>query len=353
MTQVFEGILATECDLDLSDYIISKEVDNEANDDNNDDIFVSADIGSDANDGLSVMTPLKTLNAATALARSLPTAHPTIRLLPSTFYEQIVLGEDDSNLTITSEDPTKPAVISGGAIVDCVWSDVIVNDNVNAASCTLADSISPPSYVSLFVNNERQKLARYPNGDPLEPCCEGTSGYTKAGPASAGIGECPNTFPRLSDTDSVEVYNADGLLISSGIVPAKGNAGGDVIVNDTVFVHDAGGFVDFQAYNVPQYNSTFNSPYWSSGSANCNNFDVGDDVRGRASNWGKVGEGIVRMFHSNNWGGWAFEIDGEEGYERRAKFERLEGRGWEGERLEGRASYWRGRRAIGGDISSA
>lgn len=110
----------------------------------------------------------------------------------------------------------------------------------------------------------------------------------------------------------INVYNGE-TLITSGIVPGDPtNQVRNVSVSDSPFQHDAGAFVSYSAYTgggVACYNSSLNAPFWNAGTCNCKYFGAGAAMAARASRWTTPSTGVVRMFHSAGWGGWAFDVD--------------------------------------------
>ena len=131
------------------------------------EIFVSPK-GSDANPG-SKDKPFASLAKAQSAARSAKTAGAvTVFLSGATYYlpETLVLTPDDSGSAqapiLYSAAPGEQPVISGGVKLALRWSphrDGIMQAKVPAGFT--ADQ--------LFVNGERQHLARYPNFDPRVP----------------------------------------------------------------------------------------------------------------------------------------------------------------------------------------
>jgi hypothetical protein len=121
------------------------------------DLFVSP-AGSDGGSGARA-TPFATLQKARDAARGL--AKPvTIHLAGGTYYlsETLGLGAEDSGVTWQANEGETP-VVSGGVKLDLKWTPY--KDGIQQAKV-------PDDLVTeeLFVNGERQVLARYPNFDP-------------------------------------------------------------------------------------------------------------------------------------------------------------------------------------------
>ena len=173
------------------------------------DVYVSP-TGSDANPG-TITAPLQTLRAAQLKVRGLLRAQGgaaagpvSVLLRAGTYHEGLVLGPEDSGSS-----PQKhvtwggyageTAVISGGDVVSCDWSqaaatpapgpasDPAVGAAVGAApvyTCTLPAGTR--EFTSLFLDGQRLQRARWPNGDPSIPCngpdtCA-QAGYTQVSP---------------------------------------------------------------------------------------------------------------------------------------------------------------------------
>jgi len=120
------------------------------------DLFVNLS-GSDQNDG-SLSRPFKTLPAAQKAARHHEPL--TIHVAPGVYYldEPLKLTTEDSGTTWLA-DPGREVVISGGCKLDLTWKPY---QNGIFQAQVPADL----STDQLFVNGQRQILARYPNFDP-------------------------------------------------------------------------------------------------------------------------------------------------------------------------------------------
>jgi hypothetical protein len=121
------------------------------------DLYVSPS-GSDTNSGTKAC-PLATMGKARDAARTLP--HPvTVHLDGGTYYlpSTLSLGFEDSGTTWIAEEGQTP-IVSGGVKLDLKWEPY--KDGIMQAKVP-ADLLTE----ELFVNGERQILARYPNYDP-------------------------------------------------------------------------------------------------------------------------------------------------------------------------------------------
>ena len=121
----------------------------------------------------------------------------------------------------------------------------------------------------------------------------------------------PNAQP-FTNGQQVQIYNGEKLL-SAGVVKGEPTAP-PLILNatDSPFVHDSGAFTDYRAWEgggVSCYNASMNMPFWNAGTCNCHFFGVDADMAKHAAQWATPSTGVVRMFHSARWGGWAFEVD--------------------------------------------
>ena len=134
-------------------------------------IYVSPK-GNDANEGLE-SKPLASIGRAVAEARKL-SGEVNINLLEGTYYlsQPIVFTAEDSRkenetLTIKNFDNQKVS-ISGSVVLNLKWNaykNGIWQTNVN----------QDLNFDELFVNGQLQKMARYPNYDPLAKYFNGTA----------------------------------------------------------------------------------------------------------------------------------------------------------------------------------
>jgi len=110
--------------------------------------------------------PLRTLTAARQAVRQRKDARPvTVHLHGGTYYqsEPFVLSAEDSGTAeapvVWQAEPGENAVISGGTRLELQWKPY--KDGIWQAQVS-----GGPQMDQLFVNGERQVLARYPNFDP-------------------------------------------------------------------------------------------------------------------------------------------------------------------------------------------
>lgn len=137
------------------------------------EIYVSPN-GNDANRGTR-SRPLRTFQAAQRAARKLtPRAPVTVWFRGGTYYlpDTVVFTEQDSGSAhapvVYSSVPGEEAVISGGSRLQLAWTpyrDGIMQARVPAGLDT----------DQLFVNGQRQHMARYPNYDPAAGILDGWS----------------------------------------------------------------------------------------------------------------------------------------------------------------------------------
>ena len=127
-----------------------------------------------------------------------------------------------------------------------------------------------------------------------------------------GVGKCAPNAKKFTSGQLVQIKNGETLL-SSGRVAGDSSAPPLVLqAPDSPYVHDAGAFQDYQAFEgggVSCYNASMNKPFWDAGTCNCKTFRVDADMAKRAARWQTPSTGVVRMFHSARWGGWAFDVD--------------------------------------------
>ena len=290
-------------------------------------IFVSP-TGADTNAGTQA-APLKTLGAAKAHVGALLKAGPgavTVNLRAGTYYEMLLLGPADSGRpgapVVWQAFAGEKAVISGGKRLTCTSRWTKSPSNPQAYSCELPAAQVHPPFTAMFLNGARLQRARWPNGDPTIPCngaagCK-AAGYTAAG-SSAHPGHSGDCTPQADPMQgqAARLLGEDGLLLSSGIVDADTSAAGKPAINLSVpgnaFVHDAGAFVDYRAFTggtVACYNASYNAPFWPAGTCGCRSFTLLPPAAARMAKWKRPSTGVVHMFHSVRWGGWAFNVTG-------------------------------------------
>eukprot|EP00039_Didymoeca_costata_P024933 m.11883 g.11883 ORF g.11883 m.11883 type:complete len:934 (-) comp4550_c0_seq1:83-2884(-) len=315
LAYVAKGLSLTECNSSVKEFISENTKhhrDTALSSESSIHLHVSP-IGSDANDGVLRETPLKTLNAAKQMVRRLrgdKEISATVHLAPGTYYETLLLGPQDSGTPTSpnswiADDPTKSTVISGGFPISCKWESVSIN-GITAKTCDLSGNANVTNsqlghVSSLFVNGQRWKRARYPNGDPMVP----RDGY-----ASAGQGTCPGKAnPTFSTPPNVNVTNG-GVLLSQGWVKPISDTF-NIKVTDTNVAKDAGAFQNFRAFTGGSnscYNTSVNLPYWDSCTCTCNQMTSGA-LGSRPASYKNVSTGIIHMFHSDGWGNWMFQVD--------------------------------------------
>src|ERR1035437_4895747 len=129
-------------------------------------IFVSPN-GDDRNPG-TALEPLRTLHAAQLAARELKkqrSGELSVYFRAGTYYlpEPVVFGPEDSGAEeapiVYTSYPGEHAILSGGSRIEPVWKPY--RDGI-------LQTPAPPGTDTdqLFVNGQRQILARYPNYDP-------------------------------------------------------------------------------------------------------------------------------------------------------------------------------------------
>jgi hypothetical protein len=158
------------------------------------EIYVSPD-GNDANRGTR-SRPLRTFQAAQQAARKLtPRAPVTVWFRGGTYYlpDTVVFTERDSGTerapVVYSGVPGEEAVISGGSRLQLAWTpyrDGIMQAQVPAGLET----------DQLFVNGQRQQMARYPNYDPGAGILDGWSpdAFSKERVARGEGKSCPSNL---------------------------------------------------------------------------------------------------------------------------------------------------------------
>jgi len=137
------------------------------------ELFVSPN-GADDNPGTQVK-PLATITAAQKAARNSKEEPVTIYLTEGTHYlsEPVVFTAEDARtadapLTIAAAAGQAP-IISGGQLLELVWMPY--RDGIMQAKVTTGSAFD-----QLFVDGQRQHMARWPDYDPLAQYFQGFSG---------------------------------------------------------------------------------------------------------------------------------------------------------------------------------
>jgi hypothetical protein len=253
-------------------------------------VFVHDLEGNDLFDG-TFERPMKTIQGALSLTRSLRTVHGgdktlCITIRGGTYYlgtnattassqiGAIALTSNDSNLVIENY-PGEIVVLSGGTLLQLQWSVYAKT----AAGGTIMKAQVPPSvnldqFNELYIDGKRAIVAKYPNGDPS------TQGLYAENPGFS--------FDADSWVPSIHVPTVD-INIQE---PSR---------NGTVFTNyhlSLGGGA-----------SVFNPPRSFFGAATISRgLTVKDGALPHLSNWSNPTTGLVHTFHGGYWGSWIFEI---------------------------------------------
>jgi hypothetical protein len=261
-------------------------------------VFVHDLKGNDLLDG-TFERPLKTIQSALSLTRSLRTLHGSdhtlcITIRGGTYYlgtnatttssqiGAIALTSNDSNLVIENY-PGEIVVLSGGTLLQLQWS---VHAKTAAGGTIMKaevpTSVNLDEFNELYIDGKRAIVAKYPNGDPS------TQGLYAANPGFS--------------------YDAE-----SWVSPIH-NRSVDIVVQSPS--RDGTRFPNYQL-GVGGGASVFNPPenFWSTASppaggnyAVPRGFTVKDGALPHLSNWSSPSTGFVHTFHGSFWGGWIFEI---------------------------------------------
>lgn len=126
------------------------------------EIYVSVD-GSDKNDG-SKSFPVATIEKALEISRRHSAENREIIIGDGIYYlkETLVLSHIDSRLTLRAEHEGK-AVVSGGSLLTLRWKR-----KYNKVYCAYIKNVSDID--QLYVNGQRQRMARYPNVSLNDSC---------------------------------------------------------------------------------------------------------------------------------------------------------------------------------------
>ncbi|CAM5999051.1 unnamed protein product [Sphagnum balticum] len=261
-------------------------------------VFVHDLKGNDLFDGTSER-PVKTIQSALSLTRSLRTVHGSdntlcITIRGGTYYlgtnatttssqiGAIALTSNDSNLVIENY-PGETVVLSGGTLLQLQWS---VHAKTAAGGTIMKtqvpDSVNLDEFNELYIDGKRAIVAKYPNGDPS------TQGLYAANPG----------------------YSFD----SQSWIPPVHIPSGEIHIQSPS--RDGTAFPNYQL-GIGGGASVFNPPanFWSTASPPAGSnyaVPVGLIVKSGAlphlSNWSNPSTGFVHTFHGGFWGGWIFEI---------------------------------------------
>eukprot|EP01060_Flectonema_neradi_P029769 TRINITY_DN418_c0_g2_i1.p1 TRINITY_DN418_c0_g2~~TRINITY_DN418_c0_g2_i1.p1 ORF type:complete len:897 (+),score=193.77 TRINITY_DN418_c0_g2_i1:46-2691(+) len=267
--------------------------------------FFVSQTGSDMNSGMRSDNAFKTVHAAQVAARESQKKtgrSSVINLSSGKHYlsKSLELTTEDSgvrgspNVWRGAADGT--SILSGGVNLNCTWK---ATSDPNMLQCHVGSGVS--NFDELFISDVRRVRARYPNGDPLIP----KSGYASGCQAVELINNPAVALP-LNST----VYSESGAVIANITYPdAK------VIVSDATKSRILNnGKTDQTLYTNTRFDETYNIPFFNDTSlAKVKLTDAG--VVSRMAKWQNPGKVVVKMYHPNGWGSWAFEassIDGSE-----------------------------------------
>jgi hypothetical protein len=204
-------------------------------------IFVATD-GDDTNPGTQDK-PYETIAAAQGAVRASSDRGKvpiTVNVLPGTYYvgKTIVFTSADSGTEaapVTYRGGGGTATLSGGARLELRWS--AYKDGIMQASVP-KDVSDPLSFDVLFLNGERQVMARYPNYDANKTPFGGTANdYTRAGSWShspvGGFVHCMHTSDWGSQHYVIKGVNGSNLSLSDPLCNARASGlnGSGVVEN--------------------------------------------------------------------------------------------------------------------------
>ena len=261
-------------------------------------IYVSP-TGDDTQNGLTETTALKSLHTARDLVRTMSPG-VTVNLLPGVHYlsGSLNLGERDSGIpgrpNVWEGSSDAPTSLSGNVNLNCSWQ---ASERVFATSgvlqCTVPAGVE--DFAELFVDGVRQTRARYPNGDQLKP----RDGYADGCKVLELI---PN--PSVAYPLNSSVYSATGKFITKMTNPAA-----HITVSDATSPRTLNnGKTDQTLYHSTRFNETYNHPFFNDTSLRSVNISAAD-VAERMASWKNPSNVVVKMYHPNGWGSWAFETE--------------------------------------------
>ncbi|CAF5105927.1 unnamed protein product, partial [Rotaria sp. Silwood1] len=261
-------------------------------------VFVHDLKGNDLFDG-TFERPLKTIQAALSLTRSLRAMHGSdntlcIIIRGGTYYlgtnstttssqiGAIALTSNDSNLVIENYQNER-VVLSGGTLLKLQWS-VHAKTSVGG---TIMKAQVPPSvnldlFNELYIDDRRAIVAKYPNGDPS------TQGLYAKDP---GYSYDAQSWVPPVHSPSIDIH-----------VQSPFRAG-------TVFPYYQIGLAGgASVFNPPRNFWSTASPPAGDNYAVPRGLTVKKDALPHLSNWSNPTTGFVHTFHGGFWGGWIFEI---------------------------------------------
>jgi hypothetical protein len=253
-------------------------------------VFVHDSAGNDLFDG-TFEKPLKTIQAALSLTRTLRTVHGSgstlcITIRGGTYYlgtnattsssqiGAIALTSNDSNLVIENYQ-NETVILSGGTLLQLQWS---VHAKTAAGGTIMKaqvpSSVNLDQFNELYIDERRAIVAKYPNGDPA------TQGLYATNP---GFSYDSQSWVPPVHVPTVNIYihspSRDGTVFPNYQLCLGGGA--SVFDPPRSF---------FGSHDVPR------------------GLTVKNGSLPHLSNWSKPSTGLVHAFHGAFWGNWIFKI---------------------------------------------
>ncbi|CAF0815534.1 unnamed protein product [Didymodactylos carnosus] len=261
-------------------------------------VFVRSVTGHDLFDG-TFERPMKTIQAALSLTRTLRTVHSSdhtlcITIRGGTYYlgtnasttssqiGAIVLTSNDSNLVIENYQDER-VVLSGGALLQLQWSvhaKTAVDGTIMKAQ--IPSYIKLDQFNELYIDSKRAIVAKYPNGDPS------TQGLYAKDPGFSFDAQrwWPPSFNRSVEIHVQEPYRNGTVFTNYQL----GLGGGASVFNPPTNFWSTAAPPAGDNYVVPRGLTVKNGTLLHIGS------------------WSNPTTGFVHAFHAGYWGSWVFEI---------------------------------------------
>eukprot|EP00051_Salpingoeca_urceolata_P029755 m.490929 g.490929 ORF g.490929 m.490929 type:complete len:941 (+) comp28859_c0_seq1:2-2824(+) len=280
------------------------------------DYYVDPEHGSDANSGKSASAAFKTVAKA---AQTIEISDPSLRQ-PTTVH--LLAGHHVLTETLAldrrhSGTRSAPVVFQGAA--GTTAADVVVTGAVPLTG--LAWQRDPKGYYSakvsvpvksLYAGNQRQFLARWPNGNPETYCPRDLHGGKCTGYAQAGnqVTKGTSKGSTIAPTN-VQVFAANnGTLIAEGIMyPFDKQYNFSIAVPEswnvrkktwTKFIANQGG--DLSRFDL---NTTF--AFWDTTVPTSMYYRKEQMSKNK---WSKPQEALLHIYQSEYWGSWVFRLSG-------------------------------------------
>lgn len=268
-------------------------------------VFVHDSRGNDLFDG-TFKKPMKTIQAALSLIRSLRTVHDSdtvicMTIRGGTYYlgtnattwssqiGAIALTSNDSNLVIENYQNER-VVLSGGTLLQLNWSFYAKSPSGGTImKAQVPTFVNLDQFNELYIDGKRAIVAKYPNGDPS------TQGLYAKDP---GFLKGAHSWVPPIEIPSLKIFVDE---------PSR---------NGTIFTNYQDGLGgSASVFNPPRNYWSVTTPRGVMNYAVPRGLTVEKGALPHLNNWSKPTTGFVHAFHGGNWGSWVFEIASSNGTE--------------------------------------